>query len=736
MKGLTARRLLDWVGISAELTTLKSFFTIRSYTVAAVWENLLELSFSLGHQRASEVLLEICFLINRPEWVMRRPGYILSSAVRSGAVRTVKRLLSSGISPNHVETGCLYECPPLVHAAETFQPELIKILIENGADVNIQSFQQKGSSLEKFSDTPLFSLIKHIDLLEKLNSVSSADVLSCIRLLLDAGADVDVDNYKIRKFRARYDGSGSGEEVPSVSQAQYLTASLGWPVDPQWLTDVAWYKLGAEHELVQTLMDSSNRERHYTTVSGIISQAGAGLASLNAYLQNRQFPADPNERTCLLEIAISEAARLGCLKTVVCLLQSGVDPNVGTLDGSYLDWDPAARALHCRHHDVLQALRENGSNFSLQQIIEHELSEHDFDELLLVELSDADILADGRELILAFLKHADQENFQVCAGMCDLLWSKGAPIDIRGDDGRDALHFAIFQDCCLDMCKYLFDRGYKVHCRPSSATDTKLPSTMLRDAIRGDSRDMEEIVEFLLAHGANTNSPNQGESLLEAVCEELPYIGSGSVPDLLILAWQRRLRIFERLLDLGAAVEPSPGRASLWNSGKHTVLVSLILSRVDDALIFRVIKSTKDVDQQGTPLMAAFHNERQAVVERLLSRGAKVNHLPTPGAESVLLAACGSSCSDAIIERLIDLGAEVNRPSGSKPNGIEPLQNAAHMGRINVACLLIKHGAEINAIFELCEAHGRVKHFTALDFAALQGRLDMVQLLRESRCRW
>lgn len=283
------------------------------------------------------------------------------------------------------------------------------------------------------------------------------------------------------------------------------------------------------------------------------------------------------------------------------------------------------------------------------------------------------------------------------------------------------------------MCKYLVGRGYKVHCRPSSATETKVPSTMLRDAITGNSYDMEEIVEFLLAHGANIKSSNQSESLLEAVCGRCRFRSCLSLlPDPSSPTWQRQLRIFERLFDLGATVDPSPGRGSPWNPEKNSVLVSLIDSEADDDLIFRVIGASKDVDQQGTPLMTAFIHEREAVVERLLSRGAKVNHLPVPGAMSVLGAACGSSCSDAMIERLIALGAEVNNPSGSKPNDMKPLHVAAANGRINVVCLLIKYGAEITAICESHQGRGGLKRSTALDHAAAAGRLDMVQLLRDA----
>lgn len=730
-----ARRLLDWVGISAELTIMKSFFSIESHTVAAVWEALLETSRGLHHQPAFEILVEVSLLINRLEWIARKFESILSSAISFRATRTIERLFNSGASPGNIDFGFYDLFSPLGSAAMSAHPDVIKILIENGADVNLQSIHGKEGILGNFVDTPLFILVAE-PWVRKISN--DADIVHCIRLLLDAGADVDVECRMVRHFRAKHDDSDSDDESLHNSQALNRMVSLGWYHSrPTWLTDSAWFELGAGHEMVHACMDKSDRVRHSITVPGIITQARAGLASLNTYLQSRQFPSSANDRVLLLEIAISRAADLGFSETVTCLLQFGVDPNVGALDCSTVNWDPAAGALRHRHYDVLQILRENGANISVQQIIEQELSQHDFDELLLVELSDIDILANAGHLILAFLKHADQENFTVCAKMCDLMWSKGAPVDIRGDDERDPLHFAIFQGCCLDMCKYLVDRGYKVHCNPSNSTGTKTPSTMLQDAIEHThsryKENSEEVVNFLLAHGASIGFPDESESLLDAIFGRYrkfrirPKIHDGFPPWRPI--WKRLLCIFEKLIDLGAFDDTYSKRGSSWDESILELLIRV--KQTSDTLIFRVIEATTDVDQHA-PLAAAFHHNREAVAERLPSRGAKVNHPRKFGFLSVFGEACGSSCSEAMIERLIELGAEVNDPPGSKPDNMSPLQQAASKGRINVVCLLIKHGAEINAVWECLNASGAMHRYTALDLAAEHGRLDMVQLLRDA----
>lgn len=198
MQGRTTRKLLDWVGVSAELTILKSFFSIKAYTVVAVWEALLKSSVGLKHQRAFEVLLEVGFLIDRHEWITRRSEWIFSSAVKLPALHVVKRLFSSGASPDNVDfkfqpvIGIAMLDTPLGYAAKALHMEMIEILFANGAEVNLQSIRGAEDSIERFFDTPLFTMLSRDFLSEKLNSASSADILFCIHLLLDAGADVDV----------------------------------------------------------------------------------------------------------------------------------------------------------------------------------------------------------------------------------------------------------------------------------------------------------------------------------------------------------------------------------------------------------------------------------------------------------------------------------------------------------------------------------------------------------------
>lgn len=80
-----------------------------------------------------------------------------------------------------------------------------------------------------------------------------------------------------------------------------------------------------------------------------------------------------------------------------------------------------------------------------------------------------------------------------------------------------------------------------------------------------------------------------------------------------------------------------------------------------------------------------------------------------------------------IAKRLLEHDTDVNRAPGMR--GSNALQRAAILGDLDVAILLLQHGAEIQAPDDKDHAfgHGKSKS-TALDLAASQGKLSMVKL--------
>ncbi|KAF7514817.1 hypothetical protein G7054_g14977 [Neopestalotiopsis clavispora] len=711
--------LLEWVESSAEPADLKNFFSIESYTVTAIWENLVDFSMLLERKVAFQLLIDSALSMGRDKWIMRRPAEILYRSVGFGMFQIVQRLLALEIPPGSRVSGEHYSYPdtPLNMAAQTLQPDMINILFHYGANVNLLIDDD-----ELWVHSPLFSLILGAEIkVEQAEDGEEAakadDIIECARILLDRGLQVDVCRIKRHSY----------SPPPSLETEDTRLLVKEWfhPEEPRWCTDYAWLKLGCNHQLVHTLTERSSRARSHLTVPGIITQARKGLKNLESYLGERRFPLESQNRTALLEVALYWATELDHLDAVTCLLQFGVDPNVGTisrfLEHNVVDfWQPVCRASQWRNDGLVSILRNYGAIITIYDIIESALKYSDHDRLHSMGLSDGDIETHGIQLLGLFLSHADHRNFSICASMCDFLWFKNVPQNIKWTGGRDSLHFAIWNNCCVEMCEFLVARGYEVHSYPSESTHGAFYcSTMLGDAIAefaySTKKKCTKVIDFLVEQGASLEFPPEGRTLLELVLDPTNKPGSFQ---------SEKRELFERFMALGASVNGTLTRQS--------VLCKLIKLEADDNILFRVINASEDVDQQGEPLAMALRYGRMAVAENLLSRGAKVNHPPCKSSPGVLAAACSQISSSGVqydanthirfIERLLNLGADVNGSAETALGGSIPLQNAASTGLIEVACLLMKHGADVNA---RCQ-----ESMSALDYAAEQGRLDMVQLLR------
>jgi ankyrin repeat protein len=122
-------------------------------------------------------------------------------------------------------------------------------------------------------------------------------------------------------------------------------------------------------------------------------------------------------------------------------------------------------------------------------------------------------------------------------------------------------------------------------------------------------------------------------------------------------------------------------------------------------------------------LALAAQIDNLAIVQELLDAGASVNSLPAEwSGRTALQAAADTSLSQIdIVQLLLQSGADVNGPPAGE-YGITALEAAAFRGHFQIALILLKAGADVNAEF-------RKIGVTPLTEAAREGRLDMVHLL-------
>jgi ankyrin repeat protein len=262
--------------------------------------------------------------------------------------------------------------------------------------------------------------------------------------------------------------------------------------------------------------------------------------------------------------------------------------------------------------------------------------------------------------------------------------------------------------------------------------------------------DKSAIVESLLHYGADPNAADE----------------HGWTP-LLCATINNNLSIAQSLLDHGADVnEKLQGGGRVLMDASHrdeTSLVGLFLSKgaqvnTQNATGWSALDAACDADTGVDVSGKLYPRGSAAVVQLLLNHGADIN-LPCRGTYSTALMIAVSNLNTAVVQSLLKGGADVNarNPSGLTPlmvvprtewtaNGLKsslpilgmllihgarvdmqsndgntPLTRAAQKGDVAAAWLLIKYGADVNAV-------NRARHI-ALWFVVNNGDKPLQRLL-------
>lgn len=725
------RSILDWIGFSVDIASLKTFFSQRALTVCAVWEALNSTVKRQRHAAAFDVLLAVHLsIMGQAPWITGSTWEDFSSCVRlapSRAANLISRFHCAQVELDKALQDAVEHSCPIDH-------ELVKHLISAGA-----SLKNRNCSVDNL--IPVFNDRK----------CEAADI-TLLKMLLEAGALVD---------EILPNGSNLGD-LPFYTTDYFL------------LSEYASSKSESRSEELFGLVSLySNRQKNAVTVPGILGAAQGGQESLCSYLEARLKPHDDRERKILLEVALSHACGRGLSDAVQSLVQFGVDLNIRTLLQAQQftwrsnSWHPVIRAANAGDAGTLRILATAPSldiaflpenegkkkyfQFNLSQL--HYMGDDRRDQTLKALSAFAFPTSFRGELLLSAIVdielHRDANGGPDFRYLSQLLELGLACID-RGerpnDDTKHILVRALMRGYDVRKMTYLIDLDEEIVSGLSDGTMKAIFEAILQ---RKDGQ--QETLEFFAKNveGFRSYIQERGSSLLPKClqCSRLhgPETGHGECEAMVTVKW---------LLGVGGTLTAPCCLAKLMHHADDSFMLESIRS-VADANADDIYEALQEsistgrlnlavaIIERGCPVnsppgwsgmltalqAACESNAPLWFMEYLIDNGADVNAPPEPvGGRTALQAACDCGAQLACISLLVDRGADVNAPA-APVWGLTALQYAARSGSMNVVGLLLDHGADVHAISGCWWNKEAYSYFRAVDLAADMSRLDMVHFL-------
>lgn len=232
-----------------------------------------------------------------------------------------------------------------------------------------------------------------------------------------------------------------------------------------------------------------------------------------------------------------------------------------------------------------------------------------------------------------------------------------------------------------------------------------------------ESKDLQMVRIFLEA-GADSNQLYQNDvyhGLYETI-RPLPNC-------LLVATMQRQLPLMQMLLEAGADVDVDLD-PNYWYF-KTTLGYAAYYGQTDSVRLLLRAGANPNVPANGryryTALQAAAMHGHEDVVEILLQAGADVKAPPSPYGGVTALQAAAIQGYLRLARVLIEAGADVNAVA-AEGAGRTALEGAAEHGRIDMLQYLLNNGASI-------EGAGRDQYENAIDLAEVNGHLSASNLL-------
>ena len=359
--------------------------------------------------------------------------------------------------------------------------------------------------------------------------------------------------------------------------------------------------------------------------------------------------------------ALWVAAQQGNLEAVELLLNSGASINKTNNNGT----SPLKIAVQQNHEPVVEALLARGPDLEARSM-------------------------DGTSALLMAARKGESHT-----GVLKRLIQANANVTIQDEEGDDALYFAAYDgDSNLAAVTALLKAGADANARRDAEDD----STLLHLAVR----DMEPgLVRVLLEHKADPSCTNA------TGCTPLRLAAALRPTDAAEQTMERAVR--QQAFEIANILIAASSVATLDASDQNGVNALHVAceGEVPD-LAKRLINAGADVKScgPGALQLVARRGDLQ-LLELMLSRGAD----PRRPKSWPLHAAVLSTAVDAprVVQALIAAKADPNErqprvaPAGAKQQpttdgGQTPLHVAAAKGDLELARLLIQHGAEVDAV--------------------------------------
>lgn len=558
---------------------------------------------------------------------------------------------------------------PLIYTAYLGATQLTEMLISEGLDMH--------------------EYITQWDLDTALLNASSAGNLETVRLLVDKGASVDLENATRRNPLTQAALGGHTAVVQFLVENEDMPTSLDGTDVRKWALNAAAAE--SHFDIMELLVHNGTKVDEYT-----LEKVAGSSRDETSILECLQFLLD-NSPDIAKEGALCKAAFRKNWKAFELLLGKGADVNVlGSRWGNPLHIACAALDIDQSQIEYLLSLGadpnvQGGDHGTALQAVCYSYSGRDEDACievakLLIGLG-VDIAAQGGE-------HGNALN-NACAskgnnGMCwynmvELLLKNGADVNAQGGPYGNALQTACHYGNS-SLVPLLLAWGADVRAQGGAFT-TALHAACFTRPKEGKEGDVK-MVQLLLDHGADVNATAKNKLFgtpFQAAC------AAGNI------------KLVRLLLDRGADVNLQGGgygsalqSACHWG---HTEVVRFLLDNgVDVNAPVRKIGG-----RTGTALLTAcsFWRNDDEMVHLLLNHGAHIN-VPGVSSGSVLhgVASSNKSKDSSLLLRVLELGADINHVDERGGTALHyTLRNMRFDNKDTKPSrirFLIEHGADVN----------------------------------------